>query len=569
MKLNKLTSAVSISLAALVLTACGNDNNTPNTSSQNIVNDSQAKIDADLKAQQEKLEAEIKAKIDAELKAQREKLEAEKKKELDALQEENKKLKEKVDAKNDPNAIFTENKHIEGFDKTKVSSVGAGNYIRSDASTFDLPSNPDRKKYGSNNAQYEEELVDNELSNYVVGAETFKFGNDKHTYKYVLGATEAKIGAERLYNYAETDDEENSIQANNSVRIGDFNENRSNDDVELVKSVYYLLGKTGEKFMTKEEQENLDDNSSKKPLGQDGRPDLEDSGLIVRSNSVNRGSNTNEAFGLPELLLVTKKDHAQSDSVVNKKSVRVFGAGFNEDDLTTDISNSYQATPNATDPTKFGNLTEIKLANVQYGRLTGQLNGLTDIPETQRNKEYVSRAFAERALDTVDTYFYRGLNNTTIDQMAKVKAKNVDLVYRGHALVYGDQDKAGSNAVGRPQSFGNFVEAVYKPATDKVSGSIYNFRVGNNVAKPSDITKQDLITFNGDVSGNTVAGVALKDGDTGTFKASFFGQNAEELGGSISSLNTTDSYGANKWGAVFGAQRSTVVEIGQGVQNYQ
>ena len=69
--------------------------------------------------------------------------------------------------------------------------------------------------------------------------------------------------------------------------------------------------------------------------------------------------------------------------------------------------------------------------------------------------------------------------------------------------------------------------------------------------------KDDLIQFEGKVVGNTVKGDAMNyNAQKGKFAGAFFGKNAEELSGVITS--NTKEYGkaddAPHWGAVFGAQ---------------
>ena len=152
---------------------------------------------------------------------------------------------------------------------------------------------------------------------------------------------------------------------------------------------------------------------------------------------------------------------------------------------------------------------------------------------------------------------------------------------------------------------GNFVYAQFNPAKGTVDGSIYNvWLVGtykphwttvgyingtdptseqwkfypadanendgfsNDKTKLTDFdpqtsikdvfpVKDDLIQFEGKVVGNTVKGDAMNyNAQKGKFAGAFFGKNAEELSGVITS-NTKD-YGkaddAPHWGAVFGAQ---------------
>lgn len=65
--------------------------------------------------------------------------------------------------------------------------------------------------------------------------------------------------------------------------------------------------------------------------------------------------------------------------------------------------------------------------------------------------------------------------------------------------------------------------------------------------------------------GNTVIGTAdrtyLVGDDKADFRASFFGSQAEEMGGSINSVTREQKYGSayedTDWGGVFGARRTS------------
>ena len=65
------------------------------------------------------------------------------------------------------------------------------------------------------------------------------------------------------------------------------------------------------------------------------------------------------------------------------------------------------------------------------------------------------------------------------------------------------------------------------------------------------------MNFNGKVFGNTAKGESQlaygPNKDKGTFKGTFFGKNADELGGSVNSVNS--EYGKAAWGGVFGAEK--------------
>jgi hypothetical protein len=226
--------------------------------------------------------------------------------------------------------------------------------------------------------------------------------------------------------------------------------------------------------------------------------------------------------------------------------------------------------------------TPSTLQYVQYGRVSNQLDldaGKEGYPDGfVRN--YFSRKGAD---DTVDNYFYRGTNATTIEQMAALPSNQI-AVYNGHALMYGinndyheytktaDGKKqplpnafapSGSNDAAKPErlGLGNFVTVAANFGTKRVSGEVYNAWLLD--PSKSDLTNNTLVQFAGDIVGNTVVGVADRtyvDGrDDATFKASFFGEQAQEIGGSFNSVKDNDkyasAYGTDDWGGVFGATK--------------
>lgn len=222
--------------------------------------------------------------------------------------------------------------------------------------------------------------------------------------------------------------------------------------------------------------------------------------------------------------------------------------------------------------------TAQKLNYVQYGRVTNNIDPLVQLKGKNSGlQEYYYAPYASKytysagekiteANPNVDTYFYRGLGETSLEDMKKVAASGKKLDYFGHALMYGiDNSYHGETALGDSNSFafgsnkvglGNFVTATFDTAAGKVEGYIYNAWLADESNK--DVTIDKLVTFEGKVRGNSAQGTAgLAYGETkgkqdGSFKASFFGNAAEELGGSVNS--TSQGYEDAKWGGVFGAQ---------------
>ena len=206
---------------------------------------------------------------------------------------------------------------------------------------------------------------------------------------------------------------------------------------------------------------------------------------------------------------------------------------------------------------------------VQYGRVTTNLDldeGLTGYPDGFIRNPYKTK----NDDSSVDNYFYRGTNATTIEQMAALPS-NATATYNGHALMYGiDNDYHGGGKRNLPNAFagatsgyglGNFVEARVNFGTKRVLGEVYNEWLLDPTK--STTTRDKLVQFQGNITGNTVVGTAdrtyVNGDDNATFKASFFGEKAEEMGGSFNSVKDADkygdAYGANDWGGVFGASK--------------
>ena len=209
------------------------------------------------------------------------------------------------------------------------------------------------------------------------------------------------------------------------------------------------------------------------------------------------------------------------------------------------------------------------LKNVQYGRVTTQLD--LDAGEKGYTDNFIRNPYAKKGdEDSVDNYFYRGTNATTIEQMAALPSDQ-KAVYKGHALMYGiDNNYHASGGRNLPNAFagttdglglGNFVEARVDFGKKRVLGEVYN----EWLLDPSkaSTTRDKLVRFQGNISGNTVIGTAdrtyIEGDDCATFKASFFGEKAEEMGGSFNSVKDSqkygDAYGQNDWGGVFGATK--------------
>ena len=258
-------------------------------------------------------------------------------------------------------------------------------------------------------------------------------------------------------------------------------------------------------------------------------------------------------------------------------TTRIFGRNYRSADLTDTptIANSYQQKDNV----KGSDVVKtIHLANVQYGRVSNNIDPLltSEVQKTD-TPYYVAAPYVARNGDkAVNTYFYRGLNETSIDQMNALAnaQKGQVLSYYGHALTYGINGVAGKNAADLNSNapgadtfsttLGDFVKADYDVSAKNVSGSIYNVKfksdtTATDLANATGV-RNNLVTFSGKVSGNSIidgTSTNVVAGETGAFQGSFYGNAAQELGGSVN--NISKDYGNAKWGAVFGAQRAVPV----------
>ena len=271
---------------------------------------------------------------------------------------------------------------------------------------------------------------------------------------------------------------------------------------------------------------------------------------------------TTRIFGRYHLATAINKDGkalVKPLAVNSFSGVKSFTAEYKEGDTTKKATQySIGAVPNT-------------LQYVQYGRVTTNLD--LDAGKDGYPDGFIRSRFGKKGDDnTVDDYFYRGTDATTIEQMAALPS-NQTAVYNGHALMYGiDNSYHGSGGRNLPNAFagtasgiglGNFVEARVDFGKKRVLGEVYN----EWLLDPSKAatTRDKLVRFQGDITGNTVVGSAdrtyVAGDDCAIFKASFFGEKAEEMGGSFNTVQDTskygDAYGQNDWGGVFGASKGS------------
>ena len=210
-----------------------------------------------------------------------------------------------------------------------------------------------------------------------------------------------------------------------------------------------------------------------------------------------------------------------------------------------------------------------KLNYVQYGRVTSRLHAVNE-NNLKAGKDVAQfgtkvasyGGYAENG--TEDNYFFRGVNNTSAEQLSALPGyyDTTDfggkLHYQGHAVTYNlDKDfKLGAglpNALGAEYALvsGTHVAADIDLASQNVTGNLYNVWKESNTQQQEKEHNVQLATFEGNLANDgSIVGTATKYDDTkGTLKASLYGSKAQELGGAIASNDTT-----NNWGASFGAK---------------
>lgn len=171
-----------------------------------------------------------------------------------------------------------------------------------------------------------------------------------------------------------------------------------------------------------------------------------------------------------------------------------------------------------------------------------------------------------------NNYFFRGVNNTSAEQLSALPGYydttdfGGQLHYQGHAVTYNlDRDfklEAGlPNALGAEYALvsGTHVAADIDLASKNVTGNLYNVWKESNTQQQEKEHNVKLATFEGNLANDgSIVGTATKTDDStkGTLKASLYGSKAQELGGAIASNDTT-----NNWGASFGAKVQNPVYV--------
>ena len=266
---------------------------------------------------------------------------------------------------------------------------------------------------------------------------------------------------------------------------------------------------------------------------------------------------------------------ARTDAELGKSVAEVYGhrtfvTGDSNDRNNADGETTFANAP-FTAKDAAGKYTEgSKLSHVQYGRVTSKLHGVyeADLKDGKDVAQYGTKVASYGlygAPGTEDNYFFRGVNNTKAEELSALPGYYVTgpegkLHYQGHAVTYGlpdDYKLAGNlpNALGAEYALvsGTHVAADVDLASKNVDGKLYNVWTKTNTALKVEELKHDLVKFDGTLANDgSISGKAtalVRNNAEGEFKASLYGNKAQELGGLVASKDTT-----NNWGAAFGAK---------------
>ena len=344
----------------------------------------------------------------------------------------------------------------------------------------------------------------------------------------------------------------------------DFRGNDANTSGEHVLKHIYMNG------TTKDTSRSRVDGESATKTASMGENDVDGKAFVYEEGRLN--------YTRTEGKNVADTDHAARTNAALEKSVaevyghRTFVKGESE---TANPANGELNLANAPFTAKDANgkyNAGSKLDYVQYGRVTSKLNAVqeADLKDGKDVAQYGTKVasyglYGEKG--TEDNYFYRGVNNTPYSATLASDLKNIyfapeaaagKLHYQGHAVTYNlDKDykiDAGlPNALGAEYKLisGTHVAADIDLASKNVTGNLYNVWEETNTQQQVKEHNVELANFAGTLANNgSISGSATKhDGAQGVLKASLYGAQAQELGGVISSNDTT-----NNWGASFGAK---------------
>ena len=407
--------------------------------------------------------------------------------------------------------------------------------IRSATSNFDKLRNPDASKNAAATLLADIKLQNKEMTNIVVGAEVSVDANDKElvTKRYV--GEDVAAGAESITGAK-------SIQTENVKNVNVTNELFDDATVNngLVKVNVNKVdnGTGGFKYETTKLGEEKTQTTTSRFFGRNYNTTTH---ANVTSNS--------HSFAIRD----AKGDDIAANNFVGEVDGDLFKLKSKD----------------------------LKLNHVQYGRVSANIEPLTaaeiKLLTVLDGQSYSNSGFLAKGTNTTDAkatdiYFFRGINETKTSAMPT----SGKVEYAGHALMYGidnsyhgDKGADGeSNSFVRgadSQGLGNFVQATVDFDTRSVGGSVYNVWLGDTSKKQA--VHDDLVEFNGAIgSANSFNGTAKlvydKAASAGSFNGAFYGDKAQEMGGSFNSVTDGQKFGTvndkGGWGGVFGAQALTL-----------
>ncbi len=427
----------------------------------------------------------------------------------------------------------------------KNTSTASYQYVftgSTNASTYDVANNPERLKAAAN--VMAQKTFANDLMTNAVIAQEIKENADKDdqlVLRYVGESTVQVNGAVR----------DHSLQAMNVKNVVVNGANAKSTDLGV------NTGASTKVIDTQLKSENISDPTEYKSSGY--RVDnvaYEAKGrgaLKVENGLIYKGTGTSgKIVGLEKNMNTTTRVLGRNYSTSEIKTVNV----------PSTVDNSYKTAVSYASGAKYDLKGEtLKLDHVQYGRITANLDPMRKLGKINDDTAAIEAFFLPRKdPKAVSNYFYRGTGETTIKQMKALKKDKV-FRYMGHAVTYNLSHKGKGtgyeNSFGKEaRMMGSFVKAKFDTGSKIVEGKVYDVILPDNNA--ADTIDLDLVTFKGKAKGNTFFGTSknLARDEKGALRGSFYGSTAAEMGGAINSV--TKGHSNTAWGAVFGAQRTSV-----------
>lgn len=513
---------------------------------------------------------------------------------------------------------------IENLNKTET--VGGQQYVRGPEANFDKTLNPTASNTGNETVLNSKTLQNQKLDNILVGRETverkdqseavlrlageavdgFSDNSSANTLGLqdlngagTVGQTQTRVTPDFETAGTPVGGNVNQYYTAEGVAIPGLTYNTAN--LTPTANGYPVYDNTGAPLLVNGEAQYLTTTTTNPVVNGNNIQVNNDAGTLTGLNAEQRGlvgvRKTATGYNVSGQEDLTGSNKAGNVINANKLSTHIFGNKYRDVNNAAPV-NSYRfvkALENGEykdiDPAT-NSIETIKLNHVQYGRVTSNIDKLNPVATIGKDGTlyYQSEIVAKdntAGNENVDTYFYRGTGETSVDNMTAFfkDQGNIDkgtVSYAGHAVMYGidntfhgNQGNPDTNAPGATDQpiagGGNFVQANVDINEREINGSVFNvWGVAPSAGgAPTKFIKDDLVTFGGKINGNTAKGesqLAYGSKDKGAFKGSFFGPNAEEFGGSVNSIDD-GRYGKAAWGGVFGTKKVEGAPIVDGNAN--